>query len=45
MAVNALEIILLTARPRNGEAEFEPYTETAEGQDATNDPEEQGDAD
>lgn len=29
MAVDAFKIILLTARSRNGETEFQPYTEAA----------------
>lgn len=33
--VDVLEVVLLTTRARNGKTEFEPYTETAAGQEAT----------
>lgn len=45
MAVDTLEVVLLTTGSRNGKAKLEPDAEPAKGQDATDDPKKQTDAD
>lgn len=44
-AVGALEVVLFAAGARDGEAELEEDGEAAEGEDAADDPQEEGDAD
>lgn len=45
VAVDALEVVLFSARTRDGEAVFEEDREACEGDNAADEPQDEGDAD